>query len=90
MNTDKTYNRVQQLKKFYKNLMWFAIISAFIIGNDGLNDGIHYKILGGHLFLTIWAIILVVKAFFLFVFDDEWERRIIEKEAGKNKKPIDF
>jgi ABC-type multidrug transport system permease subunit len=46
--------------------MWFAIISAVIIGNDWLNDGIHYKIFGGHLFLTIWAIILVVKAFFLF------------------------
>lgn len=90
MDYNTAYSRVQQLKKFYKNLMWFALISAVIIGNDWLNDGIHYKIFGGHLFLTIWAIILVVKAFFLFILDDEWERKIIEKETGENKKPIDF
>ncbi|ROH98968.1 hypothetical protein EGI16_20680 [Chryseobacterium sp. G0240] len=90
MDYNRAYDRVQQLKKFYKNLFWFGIIAAVIIGNDWFNDGLHYKIFGGHLLLTIWALILMVKAFSLFVFGDEWERKIMDKEAGKNKKTIDF
>lgn len=90
MDYNTAYNRVQQLKKFYKNLIWFGIMAAIILGNDAFNNGIHYRIFGGHLLLTIWAIILTVKAFSLFVLDDEWEKKIIEKETHTNKKPIDF
>lgn len=87
---NRAYNRVQQLKKFYKNLMWFGIISVIIIGDDWFNDEMRYQIFGGHLFLGIWGLILVMKAMSLFIFNDEWEQEIIEKEAAKNKKTIDF
>lgn len=90
MDYNTAYNRVQQLKKFYKNLMWFGIISVIILGDDWLNDELRYQIFGGHLFLAIWALILVVKGISLFIFNDEWESGMIEKEAGKNKKTIDF
>ncbi|OCA71101.1 hypothetical protein BBH99_03440 [Chryseobacterium contaminans] len=90
MDYNSASNRVQQLKKFYKNLMWFGIISVIILGNDWFNDELHYRILGGHLFLAIWALILGIKAISLFIFNDEWEKEMIEKEAGKNKKTIDF
>lgn len=83
-------NRVQQLKKFYKNLMWFGIITVIVLGNDWFKDGLHYKMFGGHIFLTIWAIVLAIKAFSLFVLDEEWEKKILEKEAAKNKKTIDY
>lgn len=90
MNYDKAYDRVQQLKKFYKNLMWFGIISVIILGNDWIDNGWQYKILGGHLFLTIWAVILIVKAASLFIFDEEWEKDIIEKEIKKDKKTLNL
>ncbi|BAP29554.1 uncharacterized protein CHSO_0517 [Chryseobacterium sp. StRB126] len=90
MDYNSAYNRVKKLKKFYKNLVWFGIISVIIIGNDWLNDELRYRIFGGHLFLGIWALILMMKATSLFIFNDEWEKGIIEKEAEKNKKTIDF
>lgn len=90
MNYNNTNNRAQQLKKFYKNLMWFGIITGIVIGNDLIRERFHYNVLSGHFILTVWALILVVKAISLFVFNDEWERKIIEKEEGKNKKTIDL
>ncbi|MDM1553961.1 2TM domain-containing protein [Chryseobacterium indologenes] len=90
MDYNRAYNRVQQLKKFYKNLMWFGIISLVIIGDDWFNDELRYQIFGGHLLLSIWALVLVVKAISLFIFNDEWEQGIIEKEVGKNKKTVNF
>lgn len=90
MDYNRAYDRVQKLKKFYKNLMWFGIISVIILGDDWFNDELRYQLFGGHLFLRIWALILVIKAISLFIFNDEWEREIMEKEVGKNNKTIDF
>ena len=84
MNTYKTYNRVQQLKKFYKNLMWFGIITVILIGKDWLKDDLQYTIFGGHLLLAIWAIVLLFKGISLFIFNNEWERKMLEKETAKN------
>jgi len=44
----------------------------------------------GSVILAIWGIILTVKAIKLFLLDDEWERRVVEKEMGKSKQPIKF
>ncbi|MEG0928197.1 2TM domain-containing protein [Chryseobacterium sp.] len=90
MDYNRAHSRVQQLKKFYKNLMWFGIVAGIIIGNDFIKNGMHYNILSGHLILTIWAIFIIIKAVSLFVFDDSWEKEIINKEFKKEKKPIDF
>ncbi|WP_336962233.1 2TM domain-containing protein [Chryseobacterium contaminans] len=90
MDYNSASHRVQQLKKFYKNLMLFGIISVIIIGNDWFNDELRYRIFGGHLFLGIWALILGIKAISLFIFNEEWEKEMLEKEAGKNKKTINF
>lgn len=84
MNTYKTNNRVQQLKKFYKNLIWFGIIAVILIGKDWLQDDLQYTIFGGHLLLAIWAIVLIFKGISLFIFNNEWERKMLEKETAKN------
>lgn len=84
MNNHKTYNRVQQLKKFYKSLMWFGIITAIVLGNDWYNDELYYKMFGGHLLLAIWAVYLGIKAISLFTFNEEWEQKMMDKETGKN------
>lgn len=90
MDYNRACDRVKQLKKFYKHLMWFGIISVIMIGNDWFNDEMHYQIFGGHLFLGVWALILVMKGVSLFIFNDEWEKETIEKEVGKNKKTINY
>ncbi|WP_347217477.1 2TM domain-containing protein [Chryseobacterium sp.] len=90
MDYNEAYNRVKKLKKFYKNLIWFGIISAVIIGDDLFNNEVYYKIWGGHLILTIWALFLIMDAVSLFVFNDQWEKKIMENENRKNKKTIDF
>lgn len=84
MNTYKTNNRVQQLKKFYKSLMWFGIIAVILIGKDWLQDDLQYTIFGGHLLLAIWAIVLLFKGISLFIFNNDWERKMLEKETAKN------
>ncbi len=90
MDYNRAYSRVQQLKKFYKNLMWFGIVAGIIIGNDWIKNGLHYNVFSGHLLLSIWALILIIKAFSLFVFDEVWEQEIIDKEISKNKKTTDL
>ncbi|WP_347217478.1 2TM domain-containing protein [Chryseobacterium sp.] len=84
MENNKAYNRVQKLKKFYKNLMWFGIVTAVILGNDWSKSELESEIFGGHLLLAVWAMILSIKAISLFVFNEEWERKIFEKETAKN------
>ncbi|MCL8536154.1 2TM domain-containing protein [Chryseobacterium gallinarum] len=90
MDYDTAYGKVQQLKKFYKNLVWFGIVTAIIIGNNWLDNGFHHRFFGGRLLLAIWAIILIIKAFSLFVLDDKWEKEILEKELKKTKESVDF
>jgi len=89
MNYNSAYERVTQLKKFYKNLFWFGIVAVIIFFNDE-NREINFSLFDGSVILLIWGIILTVKAVKLFLFDAEWERDIIEKEMKKNKNNIDF
>ncbi|MCQ9641361.1 2TM domain-containing protein [Chryseobacterium sp. WG14] len=91
MDYNTAYERVNKIRKFYKSLLWFGIIAGIILFNDFLKDHfVGINLFSGHIFLVIWAVILTVKAVKLFVFDAEWEKELIEKELGKNKKPIDF
>ncbi|MEI3788652.1 MULTISPECIES: 2TM domain-containing protein [unclassified Chryseobacterium] len=91
MNYDNAYERVTQLKKFYKNLLWFGIVAGIIFFNDVFENGkFDFSLFDGSVILLIWGIILTVKAVKLFLLDDEWERDIMEKELKKNKKSIHF
>ncbi|REC80524.1 hypothetical protein DRF60_02120 [Chryseobacterium elymi] len=91
MNYDSAYERVTQLKKFYKNLLWFGIVTGIIFFNDFFENGkFDFSLFDGSVILVIWGIILTVKAVKLFLLDTEWERGIIEKEMKKNKKSIHF
>lgn len=84
MNNNKTYNRAQQLKKFYKNLMWFGIIAVVMLGNDWLKGELQDKMFGGHLLLVIWAVYLGIKGISLFTINEDLDQNMMEKEMGKN------
>ncbi|MGK6343405.1 2TM domain-containing protein [Chryseobacterium sp. DT-3] len=91
MDYDSAYERVTQLKKFYKSLLWFGIVAGIIFFNDVFENGkIDFSLFDGSVILFIWGVILTVKAVKLFLLDAEWEREIIEKEMKKSKKSIDF
>jgi len=91
MNYDSAYERVIQLKKFYKSLLWFGIVAGIIFFDDVFENGdFNLSLFDGSVILLIWGIILTVKAVKLFLLDEEWERDIMEKEMKKSKKSIDF
>ncbi|MGG5209337.1 2TM domain-containing protein [Chryseobacterium sp. MIQD13] len=91
MDYNSAYERVSQLKKFYKSLLWFGIVAGIIFFDDIFENGrIGFSLFDGSVILVIWGIILTVKAVKLFLFDTEWENDIIEKEMKKDKKNIDF
>jgi len=91
MDYNQAQERVNQLKKFYKGLLWFAIIAGIVFFNDIFEEGrINFSLLNGSIIFVIWGIILTVKAVKLFILDSDWEREIIEKEMRKSKNPHQF
>jgi hypothetical protein len=91
MNIQTAQQRVKDLKSFYKNCLWFGIVSLIIFFRRFMKSGdLSQSLFSGSVILTVWGIILAVKAVKLFVFDEEWENKILEEEMKKTKKPINF
>ncbi|MCJ7934003.1 MAG: 2TM domain-containing protein [Chryseobacterium sp.] len=91
MDYNSAYTRANDLKKFYKSIFFFAIIAVLIFPSDQFEEKIiRIKLFDGYIILGIWALILVIKAIKLFIFDSEWEKEMIEKELRKDKQPIDY
>jgi hypothetical protein len=90
MDYNSAQERVKKLKSFYKNCMWFVIVAAFILIRNLVKYSGTEHVFNGSVILTVWAIILAVKAINLFIFNSEWENQILEEELKKSKKPIDF
>lgn len=91
MDYNQAQQRVSDLKKFYKNLLWFGIVTFIIYFDDIFDKGIlHFSEWNGSIILMIWGIVLTVKAVKLFLLDSQWEKNVIEKEMRKSKEPIKF
>lgn len=91
MNYNSAQQRVKDLKSFYKNCMWFGIVALIIFFRRFMkSDDLSQSIFSGSIILTVWGIILAVKAVKLFVLNAEWENKVLEEELGKTKKPINF
>lgn len=85
MNYDNAKQRVKELQSFYKNFIWFIIISVTILfRNYDQYEQTNY-IYPGSIIFMIWGIILTVKAVKLFILNAEWENKIIEEEIRKVK-----
>ncbi|KMQ69776.1 hypothetical protein ACM39_01625 [Chryseobacterium sp. FH2] len=91
MNYNQAQQRVHDLKKFYKSLTWFGIVVLIIFCNDVFENGkIDFTLFNGSVILTVWAIILAVKGIKLFIFNSEWERKMLQEEMRKSKEPVQF
>lgn len=91
MDYNQAQQRVKDLKKFYKGVLWFFIVAFIIFFDDIFEKGIFsFSLWDGSIILSIWAVILISRAVKLFLLDAEWERGIMEKEMRKTKKPLQF
>jgi len=91
MDYNQAQQRVNDLKKFYKSLLWFGIVAVIIFSDDIWEKGIfNFSLWDGSVILLIWGIILTVKAVKLFILDSDWERDVIEKEMRKSKETLKF
>ncbi|WP_262150280.1 2TM domain-containing protein [Chryseobacterium foetidum] len=91
MEYQTAQQRVKELKSFYKNCMWFGIVALFIFTRRFVKYGDFTEAIStGSMILTIWGIIIAVKAVKLFVLNSEWEEKVLQNEINKSKKPINF
>lgn len=91
MEYQTAQRRVKDLKSFYKNCLWFGIVALIIFTRRFMRYGDFTEALTtGSIILTIWGIIIAVKGVKLFIFNSEWEEKILQEEIRKTKKPINF
>ncbi|ATN07205.1 hypothetical protein EGY07_20755 [Chryseobacterium indologenes] len=91
MDYNQAQQRVHDLKKFYKHVLWFGIVAFIIFFDDIFEKGIfNFSLWDGSVILVIWGIFLTVRAVKLFLFDADWEKEIIEKEMRKSKQSQKF
>jgi uncharacterized protein YhhL (DUF1145 family) len=91
MNYETASERTNKIRKLYKSIFIFAIFAVLIIPDDIFGEKmINFRLFDRYTILGIWGFIILVKAVKLFLFDSEWERRMIEKELEKEKKLINF
>ncbi|MBE4950480.1 2TM domain-containing protein [Chryseobacterium culicis] len=91
MDYETASARANSIRKFYKSIFIFALFAVLIIPDDIFGEEIvHFSLFDRYTILGIWGFIILVKAAKLFLFDSEWEKKMIEKELRKEKKPIDY
>ncbi|WP_449400029.1 2TM domain-containing protein [Chryseobacterium wanjuense] len=57
MDYIQAQQRVKDLKRFYKSVLWFAIISGIIFFNDIFEKGkLDFSLFDGSILLTIWEL----------------------------------
>lgn len=89
MDYNQAYERVKQLKRFYKSLAWYGIIAGILFLNDYFDHGtIDFSPFHGSILLLIWGILLAIRAVKIFIFDSSWEQRILDKELSRSKPKI--
>ena len=77
--------RVRKLKKFYASLLIFAIVFLIygFIKYYKTGDFNFLEFNNWSVIFWIWGIILVVKAFKIFIFNQNWERKMMDKQLNK-------
>lgn len=74
-------NRVETLKKFYRQLAVFAIIAGGFLTYKYMKYGelkFHFSF-----WIMIWGLVIAIRAVKLFVFDSKWESKQLKKELNK-------
>lgn len=86
MKYEAAREHVAKIRKFGVNVLVFCLFFLIFNGNDifRYND-LNFGFGDVSPLFWIWGIILAVKAVKLFVFDYDWERKMIEKNLKNNE-----
>ena len=77
---------VAKIRKFVISLLIFCILLLLFYGSDLFSfNKWNFGFGRISIIFWIWGIILAVKAVKLFVFDYDWERKMIEKNLKNNQ-----
>ena len=77
---------VAKIRKFVVSLLIFCIFLLLFYGSDLFSfNKWNFGFGRISIIFWIWGIILAVKAVKLFVFDYDWERKMIEKNLKNNQ-----
>ncbi|MBW7675349.1 2TM domain-containing protein [Chryseobacterium chendengshani] len=90
MDYNIAQKKVKDLKSFYKNCMWFAIVASIILIRNFVKYAETDHSFRGSIVLAVWGIILTIKAIKLFFLNADWENKILQEELNKEKRPINF
>ena len=78
-------DRLKQLKNYYISLVVLIIVFTiynfpkyYLTGETSFLDFKNFSVI-----FWIWGIILLIKAIKLFVFNQSWERKVINKQLNK-------
>jgi hypothetical protein len=93
---EKAKKRVEQLKKFYKHVAFYVVITAFFIGRRiykdiSYGDSIFeaFTDISNYRLFFWWTVILILHGLktyrFDFFFSKDWEERKIKEEVNKQK-----
>lgn len=86
MKYDAAKEHVAKIRKFGINVLVFCILFLFL-NRENIFQFNEFNFGFGRVSIIfwIWGIILAVKAVKLFVFDYDWERKMIEKNLKNNQ-----
>ena len=82
-------DRVHQLKKFYGSLLFFVLVfTGYLLWKYNKKNGdvgeINFlEFNSWSVIFSIWGLVLILKAIKLFFFNQNWERRMMDKELNK-------
>lgn len=93
---ERAKKKVKELKKFYKHVAFYLVITIFFIGRRIYKDIANgdsfieaFTDIGNYRLFFWWTVILVLHALktyrFDYFFDDKWKERKIKEEMNKNK-----
>lgn len=81
MSYERAAQRVAELKKFYTFLAVFVIVTVTLVAIRFFKNADSYDFLW---LITVWAFLLLIRAFRLFGFGAKWENRKINELMNKN------
>lgn len=93
---ERAKKKVKELKKFYKHVAFYVVITVFFIGRRIYKDITYgdsvieaFTDVSNYRLFFWWTVILVLHAIktfrFDFFFGENWKERKIKEEMNKNK-----
>lgn len=81
--------RVRKVKKFYESTVFFILVLAafgfwkYYRSDYSYIESVFLEFNRLNIIFWIWGVILILRAMKLFLFDQNWERKMMNKQLNK-------